>query len=80
MAIEIADPNKIAVHKYVLEFDYVNYRGETAKRKAIPSSVQFGMTEYHPEPQWLMFAFCLDRMEYRNFAMQDMSNVVVHLG
>lgn len=78
--IEIADTNKISTAKYVLEFDYINFRGEKSKRKCIASSITYGMNEWHKEPQWLLFAFCLDKMDYRTFAMKDMENIKVYLG
>lgn len=55
-----------------LIFTYRNWRGETAQRRAIPQHVYFGATEWHPEPQWLMRAFDVDKGEVRDFAMRDM--------
>ena len=56
-----------------LTFIYRNWRGEVAERKVIPLSVHYGATEWHPEPQWLMRAFDLDKQAERDFAMADMS-------
>ena len=56
-----------------LTFVYRNWRGEVAERKVIPLSVHYGATEWHPEPQWLMRAFDLDKQAERDFAMADMS-------
>lgn len=59
----------------VLGFHYTNYKGETAYRKVRAMSVFFGTTQWHPEPQWMMQAIDLDKGEYREFAMKDMSDV-----
>jgi predicted DNA-binding transcriptional regulator YafY len=55
----------------VIQILYTNYRGETARRKIVPSSLRFGSTEFHPEPQWLLEAFDLERQAMRTFAMLD---------
>jgi predicted DNA-binding transcriptional regulator YafY len=54
-----------------IEILYTNYRGETARRKIIPSSLRFGATEYHPQPQWLLDAFDLEKQADRTFAVLD---------
>ena len=50
---------------------YKNYRGETASRKIIPLRLYFGKTEYHPEKQWLLHLWDLDRRDYRTYALKD---------
>lgn len=50
---------------------YTNYRGETADRKIIPKAIRFASTEWHPEPQWLLDAFDLDKNADRSFALKD---------
>lgn len=54
-----------------LTFTYRNYRGEIALRRVQPLAIRFGSTEWHPEPQWLLRAFDLDKGEEREFAMRD---------
>jgi hypothetical protein len=54
-----------------IEILYTNYRGETARRKIIPESLRYGATEFHPEPQWLLDAFDLEKSASRTFAMRD---------
>jgi predicted DNA-binding transcriptional regulator YafY len=58
-----------------LEFDYKNYRNENSHRQVEVISIQFKSTEYHPESQWILFAFDFHKNETREFAMKDMSNV-----
>jgi predicted DNA-binding transcriptional regulator YafY len=54
-----------------IEILYTNYRGETARRRVVPSSLRYGATEYHPEPQWLLDAFDVEKQAERTFAMRD---------
>lgn len=54
-----------------LEILYKNWRGEESVRKIIPKSVRYDSTKWHPEPQWLLLAFDLDKKEEREFAMKD---------
>lgn len=67
----------ILKEKPEVNFTYTNWKGETGERKAIFTLVYFGTTHYHPEPQWLVEAFDLDKEDTRIFAMKDMSGVVV---
>lgn len=57
--------------KSVVVIRYTNYRGETADRRIIPIRIRFGSTKWHPEEQWLLDAFDLDRGADRAFAMKD---------
>ena len=56
-----------------LTFTYTNYRGETAERSAVPVSVRYGSTAWHPEEGWLLSAWDADKHAYREFAMTDMA-------
>jgi predicted DNA-binding transcriptional regulator YafY len=50
---------------------YTNYKGETSVRNVVPIRVDFGTTEWHPEPQWLMSAYDEDKKAHREFALSD---------
>ncbi|HWP49783.1 MAG TPA: hypothetical protein VNM22_21685 [Candidatus Limnocylindrales bacterium] len=50
---------------------YTNYRGETAVRKIIPHQIWFGKTHWHPEEQWFLDAFDIEKQAERKFAMKD---------
>lgn len=50
---------------------YKNWRGETAERKIIPLEVLFDKTEYHPEKQWLLRVYDLDKNDCRDYALRD---------
>jgi hypothetical protein len=58
-----------------IEFDYVNWKGVKGHRTARVILFSYGSTEYHPEKQWLLEAYDLDKEKIRIFAMKDMSNV-----
>ncbi len=50
---------------------YKNYRGETGIRHVIPKAIRFASTDWHPEPQWLLEAYDVDKKADRSFAMKD---------
>lgn len=54
-----------------LSFIYKNWRGESSQRNVMPLTIWFGVTEWHPRPQWFLRATDLDKNESRDFAMQD---------
>lgn len=55
-----------------LSFWYRNYRGELSERVALPIRIYHGATEWHPEPQWLLEAWDMEKDAVRAFAMGDM--------
>lgn len=58
-----------------IQFNYLNWKGEYGIRRVVHMTIHYGSTEYHPEKQWLMEAYELDKQEVRIFAMKDMSNI-----
>jgi len=54
-----------------IRFFYVNWRGERSIRVVVPRTLTWGSTEWHPEPQWIMTAYDLDKGDERYFALQD---------
>lgn len=63
---------RLLTREHFLTFDYKNYKGELARRRARVKSFYWGRTKWHPKDQILMKAHCLDRNEERNFAVSDM--------
>lgn len=57
--------NKIAVVRYT------NWKGQTQTRRIEPIKIFFGTTEYHPDPQWLLKCFDVDKNAERTFSMKD---------
>ena len=47
-----------------IKVSYKNHRGETGTRRIIPLSIFFGLTNYHPEEQWLLRVWDLDKNDY----------------
>lgn len=54
-----------------ISFDYVNWRGESGTRIAIPMGLRWGSTEWHPVEGWLMEAWDLEKGAYREFSLAD---------
>lgn len=57
----------------ILRFVYRNWRDEVGVRSVrMPILVHFGVSEWHPEAQWLVQAIDVDKDEPREFALRDM--------
>jgi predicted DNA-binding transcriptional regulator YafY len=54
-----------------VQIDYTNYRGERGFRRIYPLRLIYGSNEFHPEPQWMIEAFDVDRGIPRTFALED---------
>jgi len=50
---------------------YTNWKGVTSYRNIVPKSVEFKATEWHPEEQWILNAFDVDKQADRAFALKD---------
>lgn len=55
--------------------EYTNWRGETARRVIIPIRMWWGSTEWHPQEQWMLTAWDVEKDAVRDFAWQDMRPV-----
>jgi hypothetical protein len=54
-----------------LTLSYKNWKGEVADRMIMPTTVWFGTTEWHPNPQWFLKGTDLEKREERDFAIAD---------
>lgn len=54
-----------------LSFTYTNHAGDTAQRTVINPTIYHGSTDYHPEPQWLLRAYDVDKRGERIFAIAN---------
>lgn len=64
-----------------LEFDYLNWKGNTVHRRVqVQGQVYYGISEYYPEPTWLVNGTDLDRNVARTYKMSNMANVVEGVG
>ncbi|MBR7652707.1 MULTISPECIES: hypothetical protein [Brucella] len=59
---------------------YTNYRGETAERNITPKRVWYGISDWHPEPQWFLTAFDHDKNADRDFALRDFGSAGLRPG
>lgn len=50
---------------------YRNYKGDVAYRTIIPKSIDFMSTSWHPEEQWILTAFDINKNADRGFAIID---------
>jgi predicted DNA-binding transcriptional regulator YafY len=48
---------------------YSNYKGETKIREILPEKIWYGSTKWHPEMQWLLDAYDIEKREKRSFAL-----------
>ena len=55
----------------IFENEYTNYKGVTSTRRIVPMKLFFGSTHYHPEEQYILTAYDIDKKEDRDFAMKD---------
>lgn len=57
-----------------LLLDYTNWKGIRAIRRVFPQEIYWSEgNEWHPEPQWILRAFDLDKNEQRDFAIKDIN-------
>lgn len=57
--------------KQHVKIDYTNHRGERSVRMIQPRAIAFDMTEWHPDQQWLLEAYDVEKGAGRTFAMKD---------
>jgi len=50
---------------------YNNHQGKISTRTVMPISIKYISTEYHPDQQWILEAFDLDKSANRSFALKD---------
>jgi len=50
---------------------YKNWKGEKGVRHILPIRIFYGSTEWHPEKQWLIEVYDLDRKAKRIYALKD---------
>lgn len=65
------DAVRSAIGPLMVDIDYTNWRGERRNRMVRPISIRYGSTKEHPEPQWFMLAWDMEKESYRTFSMKD---------
>jgi hypothetical protein len=61
----------------VIIFMYTNWKGVLSKRKAIIKGFFIGKTDFHTDYQFFIKAIDLDKLEERDFAVNDISALQV---
>lgn len=56
-----------------LTFAYQNWRGAVSTRTVQPIRIEYGATEWHPEAQWLLIAWDIEKGAERSFAVKDIN-------
>jgi len=59
----------------ILTFTYTNWKNETAFRRVQARALSYKSTSWHPEKQWILTAYDLDREAERDFALQDACDI-----
>jgi predicted DNA-binding transcriptional regulator YafY len=54
-----------------MKINYTNYKGVNADRNIIPLFLYRGSNKFHPEKQWLLKAWDIDKKAMRSFAVRD---------
>lgn len=62
---------QISKNAQPIKMRYKNWRGEVAVRTVIPQRIYWGSTEWHPQEQWLLEVFEVDKHVTRVFAVAD---------
>lgn len=60
--------------KKQIQILYINWKGIMNYRNIIPENIYFTSTQWHPQEQWILHAFDLDKQEYRDFAIKDIKS------
>ncbi len=62
-----------ATEPKVVGIEYRNHRREVTWRRIVPERIWYGSTPWHPNEQWMLRAFDLDKDEARDFALCDIT-------
>jgi len=57
-----------------VKFKYKNYKSEVRQRIVIPIKIEYTSTEYHPDNQWILVGYDIEKADIRHFAMKDISD------
>ena len=68
MTAAVADAKRVGRE---LRIRYRNWRGEESVRRIVPDHIWYGADEWHPDHQWIMDAYDVDKGANRSFAVRD---------
>lgn len=69
--VHVTDKPTSVLPEIPAEFVYKNYKGEVEVRRVFPRGLWYGSTDWHPEKQWFIHAYDLERKGLRDFALKD---------
>jgi len=58
-----------------VRFTYTNWKGETRQRQAIFCRFYLGSNEWHPDQQWLVVGYDVEKKAERTFALKDITGL-----
>jgi predicted DNA-binding transcriptional regulator YafY len=68
--------NMILSNKHIhLLIDYTNYKGERKQYKILPDRIEYTSNEWHPEEQYILYAFDIERTVHRTFALNNIHSM-----
>lgn len=54
-----------------IKVKYKNWKGETSIRIIIPEQIHYGHTAYHPQDQWLLDVWDIEKDAQRTYSMMN---------
>lgn len=63
--------NVIDIRSQLVKIKYKNWKGEISWRLIHPHCINFTVTEWHPEKQYILRAFDIGKSAIRDFAVCD---------
>jgi len=64
------DLNTMAEPGARVVIDYTNHKGERREREIVPEEIEFRSTPYHPERQWVLQAWDVEKKARRTFPLR----------
>lgn len=60
----------------LIDFDYTNWKGEPSVRIIRFEKIYFGYNDFHTGEQWFVRGYDVEKKAVRDFAFQDMRNIL----
>jgi hypothetical protein len=68
---EIVSRGGIPTDDRMVVIRYRNHKGETTDRLILPMVMRFASTQWHPDRQWILEAWDVQKATARSFALKD---------
>ena len=53
---------------------YTNWKGALSDRRILPHHMWFGKNQWHPQEQWLLRAYDVEKKDWRDFAFSGIQS------